>query len=90
MISDPAWKSAYAHANYKTKKEQDDNSRWYPADNIFAAVGQGDDFVTPLQLANAYAAFANGGTLVAPAHRGPVVDRGRLIKQTTSRRRFGT
>jgi penicillin-binding protein 2 len=39
---------------------------WRPGDNINLAVGQGDVGVTPLQLANAYAAFANGGTLWKP------------------------
>jgi penicillin-binding protein 2 len=62
-IPDPAWKTAFANQNYKTATEKQANAIWYPADNIFAAVGQGDDFVTPLQLANAYACFANGGTL---------------------------
>jgi penicillin-binding protein 2 len=71
-VPDPAWKAAYANANYKTAQARQENAIWYPADNIFAAVGQGDDFVTPLQLANAYACFANGGTLWTP-HVGQVV-----------------
>ncbi|MDP9442222.1 MAG: penicillin-binding protein 2 [Actinomycetota bacterium] len=40
--------------------------RWFTGDNINMAIGQGDVLVTPLQLANAYATFANGGTLFQP------------------------
>ncbi len=39
---------------------------WTVGDNINMAVGQGDVQVTPLQLAIAYAALANGGTIVRP------------------------
>jgi cell division protein FtsI/penicillin-binding protein 2 len=44
-----------------------------PADQIQLAIGQGDFRTTPLQLANAYAAFANGGTMWIP----------RLVTQAT-------
>ncbi len=73
-VPDPAWKFAFAHASYKSKKEQIANSIWYPGDNLSLAVGQGDLVVTPLQLANAYAAFANGGTLWHPHIESKVVD----------------
>jgi len=37
-----------------------------PGQEIQEAIGQGEDEVTPLQLADAYSAFANGGTLYVP------------------------
>jgi penicillin-binding protein 2 len=48
--------------------------KWLPGDNVNLSVGQGDLVVTPLQLANAYAAFANGGTLYVPRLAERVVD----------------
>ena len=39
---------------------------WFTGDNVNVAIGQGDTVVTPLQLANAYATFVNGGTVFAP------------------------
>ncbi len=61
-VPDAAWQ----------QKAHDDNPAgfpfpdWLPGNNIQLAVGQGDMIATPLQLANAYAAFANGGTLREP------------------------
>ncbi len=40
--------------------------RWFTGDNINMSIGQGDVLSTPLQLANAYATFANGGRLFQP------------------------
>jgi penicillin-binding protein 2 len=42
------------------------NRPWSIGDNESLAVGQGDVQVTPLQLAVAYSAIANGGTVVTP------------------------
>jgi penicillin-binding protein 2 len=38
----------------------------YPGEVYQASIGQGYDVVTPIQLINAYAALANGGTLYQP------------------------
>jgi penicillin-binding protein 2 len=41
-------------------------TQWYPGNSDQVAIGQDEVLVTPLQLANAYATFANGGKLLVP------------------------
>lgn len=42
------------------------NGDWYTGDNVQLAVGQNVIVVTPIQLARAYSALANGGTVYQP------------------------
>jgi len=54
IVPDSAWKKkAYG-------------VKWYEGETISVSVGQGYMLTTPLQLVNAYAAIANGGTLHEP------------------------
>lgn len=39
---------------------------WFPGDYINMTIGQGDTLVTPLQLATAFSAIANGGRVCVP------------------------
>lgn len=57
-----------------------------PFDQIQMAIGQGDYLGTPLQLANAYAAFANRGTLWVPrlVTRATLPD-GKVVEQIATR-----
>jgi penicillin-binding protein 2 len=48
---------------------------WTGGDNVNLAVGQGDLQATPLQVAVAYSALANGGTIVKP-HVGAAIEDG--------------
>jgi penicillin-binding protein 2 len=47
-------------------KERRFKEPWMAGETISASIGQGFDLVTPLQLAVAYGAIANGGALVTP------------------------
>jgi penicillin-binding protein 2 len=55
---------------------------WYEGQTINLAIGQGFLAVTPLQLAVAYSALANGGTVVRPHVADAVID-GQSVKPLT-------
>ena len=49
------------------------NTSYYAGDNVEMAFGQGETLVSPLQVAEAYATFANGGTRYAPEMANSIV-----------------
>jgi penicillin-binding protein 2 len=62
-------------------KSQNYGEAWALGDTYNATIGQGFDLVTPLQLVNAAAAIANGGTLYRPQLIAEVTDaQGKTIK----------
>lgn len=81
LIPSPEWR------NRLYKKKLTDRP-WSPGDNINLSVGQGDVQVTPLQLAVAYAALANNGTVLRP-HIGRRIEdaEGRVVQEFTPRAR---
>ena len=60
------------------------DKKWYPAETISVAIGQGPLIVTPLQVANMTAAVANGGKVFQP-HVVRYVDR---VQDDGSYKRF--
>ena len=70
---------AKEHAQYPAVFKE---GGWFTGDNVNTAVGQGEVAVTPLQMANAYATFANGGTLWTPQIALKVTDQaGKVFQQ---------
>ena len=60
LLPTPAWLQRTQHES------------WYEGQTINLAIGQGYLQVSPLQMAVAYAALANGGTVVTPHVAGAV------------------
>ena len=77
LVPTKAWKVKH----FKTGWDTD----WHPGDSIQLAIGQSYLLVSPLQMAVAYAAIANGGKLVTP-HVGLTVKdaAGRLVQRVAT------
>lgn len=81
LVPSPRWR------NELFRKKQTDRP-WGPGDNVNLAVGQGDLWTHPLQVAVAYAALANGGTLVRPRLAERIEDgAGRVVQELRTRPR---
>jgi penicillin-binding protein 2 len=81
LVPSPEWRNKlYNHKPPLTDRP------WSPGDNINLSVGQGDLQVSPLQLAVAYAALANGGRVLKP-HLGERIEgaSGRVIQEFGAR-----
>ncbi len=60
---------------------------WKPGDTVNMSVGQGYLEVTPLQLASAYAAIANGGSVISPSlGRRLLESNGRIVQRLSQDR----
>ncbi len=72
LVPSPDWKEQYI------------GDSWAVGDTINTSIGQGYQRVTPLQLCNAMAAVANGGTLYKPTIVHQILDsQGRVVREMT-------
>jgi penicillin-binding protein 2 len=69
---------------WRTEHPVHGDAKWYPAETISVAIGQGPLIVTPLQVANMTSAVANGGKVFQP-HVVRYVDR---VQEDGSYKRF--
>ncbi|MDP3972228.1 MAG: penicillin-binding protein 2, partial [Candidatus Nanopelagicales bacterium] len=67
-----------------------EGSQFRAGDALNASIGQGETVVTPLQIATAYSALANGGTLWQPQIVRAVTNRDGSVVREFSPRRTGT
>ncbi len=71
LVPDDVWKAAHGAT--------DVDRLWMPGDDVNLSIGQGNLLVTPLQLAVAYAAIANGGKVMVPHLAKSVTDAGGTV-----------
>ncbi len=86
FLATPAWKRRHFRPACKAGNQAACwDLDWHPGDSINMAIGQGNLLVTPLQMAVAYAAIANGGTIVTP-HIGQDIESNGQVQVDLSRR----
>ncbi|MFH1643231.1 MAG: penicillin-binding protein 2 [Patescibacteria group bacterium] len=74
LVPDPEW------------KERVKNEKWWDGDTYNSSIGQGNILVTPLQVANAFVAIANDGTLFEPRIVQKIInEKGELVKEIESK-----
>ena len=74
LVPNPDWKKKYRNEN------------WFTGDTYNVSIGQGDVIITPLQLATAMAAIANGGTLWRPRLVSKITDSNNNIVKNSNRK----
>jgi penicillin-binding protein 2 len=83
LVPTPAWK----RRNYAGPAFNDLDRDWKPGDTIQLAVGQGFLLATPLQMAVAYGAVADGGVVRTPTLARRVQDpNGRVVQELSQGR----
>ncbi|HWF71975.1 MAG TPA: penicillin-binding transpeptidase domain-containing protein [Solirubrobacteraceae bacterium] len=87
-LPDPKWRAAISQVEKRYEEKHHTGcctiaypGPWTVGDNVNLAVGQGNLLVTPLQLAVAYTAIANGGTIVRPHIASAVLGPGGQVVQ---------
>jgi len=88
-LPDPPWKRKYFVGTNPGDGEpySDFDRSWLAGDTIQLAIGQGYLLTTPLQMAVAYGAIANGGTVVTPSVARAVKDpNGRIVQNLSAGR----
>ncbi len=65
VVPDPAYRQRL-YDRMSPEEQKNGSPVWVPGNTVDIAVGQGFTLATPLQIANAYATFANGGNLHQP------------------------
>ncbi|MDR2032074.1 MAG: penicillin-binding protein 2 [Azoarcus sp.] len=66
ILPSPQWK----RERFRTREQQ----KWYAGETISVGIGQGYNSYTPIQMANALAAVANGGKLMRPRVVRAIID----------------